>query len=140
MPTIEKTPRKKRNGSRYSNPDSKHAISQKIYNSSIWRKLRKSYLMQHPLCEMCLTEDRTTPACEVHHIKEINTGTNELEMMNIAYDSNNLIALCSACHDKIHNKKPRRLYSDSTNDNDPRYINQDRRKIRINKVSKHSGK
>ena len=130
MPTIQKTRRTKhkRNGSRYSDPETKHAISQKIYNGTRWRNLRKSYLMEHPLCEMCLSEGITTPACEVHHIRHINVGNDELEMMDIAYDSNNLMALCSSCHDKIHNKKPRTLYKDASTDTPQRYINKDRRK------------
>ena len=127
MPTIQKT-RRKRNGSRYSDPETKHAISQKIYNGTRWRNLRRSYLMEHPLCEMCLSEGITTPACEVHHIRHINVGNDELEMMDIAYDSNNLMALCSSCHDKIHNKKPRTLYKDTPTDTPQRYINKDRRK------------
>lgn len=94
----------------------------------MWKNLRRSYLMEHPLCEMCLSEGITTPACEVHHIRHINVGNDELEMMDIAYDSNNLMALCSSCHDKIHGKKPRTLYKDASTDTPKRYINKDRRK------------
>ena len=132
MPTIQKAKRK-RNGSRYSDPETKHAISQKIYNSTRWKNLRRAYLMEHPLCEMCLSEGITTPACEVHHIRHINVGNDELEMMDIAYDPLNLMSLCSSCHDKIHNKKPRTLYKDASTDTPQRYVNKDRRK-KVNKT------
>lgn len=130
MPTIQKAKRTKhkRNGSRYSDPETKHAISQKIYNSTRWKNLRRAYLMEHPLCEMCLSEGITTPACEVHHIRHINVGNDELEMMDIAYDPLNLMSLCSSCHDKIHNKKPRILYKDASTDTPQQYVNKDRRK------------
>lgn len=103
----------------------------------MWKNLRRSYLMEHPLCEMCLSEGIITPACEVHHIRHINVGNDELEMMDIAYDSNNLMALCSSCHDKIHNKKPRTLYKDASTDTPKRYINKDRRKKKLKTYEIH---
>lgn len=75
---------------------------QKIYQTKTWRELRKAYLMQHPLCEMCLGKDVVKPTQEIHHKVPISTGTTPEEMMDIAFDSNNLIGLCKECHHEIH--------------------------------------
>ena len=58
-----------------------------------WKKLRAHFLLLHPLCEQCNSEDRLTAAEEVHHILPLaNGGTN---------DEDNLMALCKSCHSKI---------------------------------------
>lgn len=61
---------------------------------STWAKVRKTYLMQHPLCEQCQKEGRVTPAREVHHIKAISEGGDRL-------DPANFMAVCRACHQKF---------------------------------------
>ena len=61
--------------------------------------------MEHPLCEACLQEGKVTPADEIHHIRPISTGDNELQMKDIAYDPYNLMALCEYHHHQIHNNK-----------------------------------
>lgn len=76
----------------------------KLYNTQTWRRLREGYLMEHPLCENCLLVDKITPAKEVHHIKPISRGVDEYEMRCLAYDPNNLRALCEECHDEEHRK------------------------------------
>jgi len=58
-----------------------------------WKKLRAHFILLHPLCEQCKSEDRLTAAEEVHHILPLaNGGTN---------DEGNLMALCKSCHSKI---------------------------------------
>lgn len=99
MPTINK-PKKK---STYV----KHTVTSKAYNSD-WKKLRDSYLMISPLCEMCLLEDKTTPTEEIHHVKPLSTAKDELEMMELLLDSNNLMALCKNHHHQIHNELRKR--------------------------------
>lgn len=74
----------------------------KPYNN-LWTILRNSYLMEHPLCEKCLLDNKIVAAEEVHHIKPILKGENELEQREIMLDSNNLMALCRDCHKKMHN-------------------------------------
>lgn len=59
-----------------------------------WRKVRKTYLLQHPLCEECEKHGRVTPAKEVHHIKAISEGGDRL-------NPDNLMAVCRACHQKF---------------------------------------
>ena len=104
MPTINKTTKKypqqyKRHG--------QQAEIAKIYNSSIWQKLRKTYMAAHPICEVCQLEGIIKPAVEIHHIREISNGTSIEQMQDIAYDYNNLQALCVECHHKIHTNRHR---------------------------------
>lgn len=102
MPTIFK-PKKK---TEYKKHGKNEQIS-KIYNSTKWVNLRKAYLMEHPLCEECEKAGIVRAATEVHHVYEISNGNTEIEMEDIAlnpwkYDG--LMALCSDCHHKIHQK------------------------------------
>lgn len=99
MPTIYKPKRK------HTLPYKKHNKQgdiQKLYNSTTWQKLRNSYLMEHPLCENCLKHNKVTPATCVHHKLIISSKESELEMRNVAFDSNNLMSLCNDCHNKFH--------------------------------------
>lgn len=70
--------------------------------SDTWRKMRQSYIMTHPLCEVCLADGRTTPAEDVHH-KE--TFVNKQNWQEYAYNSNNLVSVCKHCHGLIHTQK-----------------------------------
>lgn len=97
MPTINK-PQKKRVYKK--NP--KNQVIASIYANSIWRNLRNSYLMEHPLCEYCLHNGITKPAEEVHHVIYISSGKDENEMKDIAFNKDNLIALCGDCHHHVH--------------------------------------
>ena len=113
MPTLPKPSKK------YSYESRKHGntkIIQSIYNTTIWKNLRSAYLQQHPLCEVCLQDDKINPAVEVHHIKPISSGKDEWQMRDIAYDSNNLLALCQDCHHKIHNNERKIKRKKSNND------------------------
>lgn len=104
MPTINKPKKKQVKQGR-----SKEASE--IYNNSRWKKLRNAYLMQHPLCEECLRllDDgiidisEVQPTKEIHHINPILTGESRLEMEELAYDGNNLMALCQHHHHQLHN-------------------------------------
>lgn len=100
MPTINKG--KKINN--YVRHGKAKEIWQNIYNTSEWRKLRQAYIISHPLCERCLERNIIAPATEVHHITPISTATNEMEMKDLGYNENNLMALCEKCHHEIHNK------------------------------------
>lgn len=99
MPTLDLTsistaPRQRKDG--------QSAIIAKLYVSPRWRKMRKWYLIQHPICEECLKEGRVTVATEVHHKRPIATGEDEAEMTTLAYDYGNIIALCHDCHVNAH--------------------------------------
>lgn len=74
----------------------------KIYNSRIWRNLRISYLMENPLCEECLKNNKVVGAIDVHHKIPISRGKNLEEKRIIGYDYNNLKSLCKDCHKLQH--------------------------------------
>jgi len=61
-----------------------------------WKELSERYRKHHPLCEDCLANDKTVPACEVHHIVPISVDPSlRLEWANLA-------ALCNTCHAGRH--------------------------------------
>lgn len=101
MPTITKIPKRK---SKYEKHDKNAEIAQ-IYNTSIWKNLRKAQLIKCPLCEHCLEKGIITPATQVHHIWEISNGTTLEEMKGIAYNPKNLQSLCEKCHREEHLKR-----------------------------------
>lgn len=73
-----------------------------IYDNKYWKKLRMKYKNSHPLCELCLLEDRSVPADDIHHKKIISYGKTFQERWNLLLDESNLIALCHDCHAKLH--------------------------------------
>ena len=74
-----------------------------IYNSREWKELRIAKLRSTDgLCEECLKEGIMTPARCVHHVEPIETARTKDEMKRLAFDVNNLKALCFACHARIH--------------------------------------
>lgn len=100
MPTINRLPRKS-----YAKTNKVADIHKNVYNTSLWRLIRQAYLMEHPLCEECLKQGKTTPATQVHHKQEIATGETIEQMQTIGFDYSNLEALCSTCHQLHHAKK-----------------------------------
>lgn len=63
----------------------------KFYNSRTWRKLRRSFLDENPLCVTCEANGEVTPATVADHIVPINKGGAEL-------DVSNLQPMCARCH------------------------------------------
>lgn len=59
-----------------------------------WKRIRDSYVKEHPLCEKCLEQGIYKAAEEVHHKLPLAEGG--------THDRNNLISLCKSCHAKIH--------------------------------------
>lgn len=103
MPTIELPPKKKRSTKeRGYKPTERAAMASNLYNTDTWRKIRRSYLMEHPLCEICEEMGRITYATDVHHKDHISEAQNELDAMDRAFDSSNLMALCHKCHMHYH--------------------------------------
>ena len=74
-----------------------------IYNSREWKELRIAKLRStNGLCEECLKGGIVTSARCVHHVVPIETARTKEEMKRLAFDVNNLRALCFACHARIH--------------------------------------
>ncbi|AFC28384.1 electron transporter [Paenibacillus mucilaginosus 3016] len=69
-----------------------------FYKSSSWLSTRQAVLSRdNHLCQHCLQEQRLTPAVMVHHIQEVRKD------WEVRLDLDNLISLCDACHNKVHN-------------------------------------
>ena len=83
---------------------------QRLLNDRRWCELRIAYLREHPLCERCIREGKAagvpegyiTPAIDVHHRVPVETAKTLQEMERLAYDWNNLEALCIPCHSRTH--------------------------------------
>lgn len=76
---------------------------QEIYNTTLWKRMRLAKLMNNPLCEVCLLENKTTLGEDVHHLISFLTVNNPVERDKLAFDSNNLLTVCRECHNNIHN-------------------------------------
>ena len=75
---------------------------QKLLNSKRWKELRIWKLESNPLCERCQEEGFVRSAIDVHHIIPIESAKTQEEMERLAFDPNNLKALCISCHVKTH--------------------------------------
>lgn len=76
--------------------------STKYYSSKQWRLLRNSYIRQHPLCEICLKNNKVTPAEHVHHIQPFLRGITDTQRWNLLLDRDNLMSVCRDCHNELH--------------------------------------
>ena len=88
----------------------KNWIHKNIYNTDRWRKLRNSYLAEHPLCEECLKNGKSVLAEHIHHINEITNGKTDEEMLELGFNPNNLESLCHDCHKQLHDKNKEDKY------------------------------
>ena len=66
------------------------ALHGNIYRLARWQRLRLKVLVERPLCETC-----GRPATEVHHRISID------ERPDLAFDRDNLMALCASCHSRL---------------------------------------
>lgn len=69
--------------------------------------MRIAYLDTHPTCEICAQKGVLSAAVDVHHRVSFTefVGLKRLEM---AFNPNNLMALCKECHTNIHLHEKRR--------------------------------
>lgn len=72
-----------------------------IYNSRIWKGLRRDHLAKEPLCRYCSAHGDIVAANIVDHIKP-HRGDEAL-----AFDPDNLQSLCKTCHDTHADAKDR---------------------------------
>ena len=85
--------RRKKQRQEDSEPARKEA--KRFYNSERWRRTSNRYKEAHPLCERCLAKGFwDAPSEETHHIKSLR------EHPELAFDWDNLEALCKTCHGK----------------------------------------
>ena len=74
-------------------PNTQRTTYQHMY-STRWHKARVSFLRSNPLCTICLSDGRTTPATVIDHI------TPHKGDYSLFWDENNWQALCTLCHNK----------------------------------------
>ena len=60
-----------------------------------WRKLRSSWIRQHPMCAECTRQGRATQGIDVDHIAPF-IGIND----SLRLDRRNLQTLCRLCHNR----------------------------------------
>lgn len=98
MPTINKRPKKQ-----FTNKSQEaYRKRRKIYNTKRWQRMRDAKLMEQPLCYVCQLEGKTVLASQIHHLRTFTQEDDENKMNALAYDSNNLVALCYHHHYCIH--------------------------------------
>lgn len=59
-----------------------------------WRRISRAFLADHPFREICRKEGRIAEATIAHHILPVKEGGTD--------DEQNLMALCRACHSRLH--------------------------------------
>jgi len=71
--------------------------SHPLYHTAVWQRVREAVLTRdNYLCQRCLKRRRLQPANTVHHIKPLD------KYPELALVMDNLISLCSTCHNQIH--------------------------------------
>ena len=74
-------------------------MTKDFYKSTKWKTKRTNILKRDSyLCQECKRYGKTTGATTVHHVKPLEFN------YELRLDSNNLISLCSVCHDKMHDR------------------------------------
>jgi 5-methylcytosine-specific restriction protein A len=89
------TEHEKKARAHYPTRPSEHA---NLYNYG-WTKIRRVFLMQHPICKRCEDKGRLTPATVVDHIVPHKGDT------ALFYDPANFQPLCASCHAIKTNKE-----------------------------------
>lgn len=74
-------------------------FSDKFYHSKKWKNIR-AFVLQRDfyVCQICKIPNSNT----VHHIKELTLQN--IDDASISINPDNLVTLCSRCHNLIHNK------------------------------------
>lgn len=96
MPWIDKPKRKNNNSGKYKN-------RQEVYNTTLWRRMRMSKLMEQPLCEVCLMMGKTTLAEHIHHKISFLEAKDIYERDELAFSYENLMSVCQEHHNSLHN-------------------------------------
>lgn len=79
-------------------------VAAPFYKSKRWLNKRARILRRDEyLCQECKRYGRSVPATTVHHIHPIE------DRPDLALVSENLISLCSKCHDAMHNRNSDKL-------------------------------
>lgn len=75
-----------------------------FYKTTKWKHKRERILRRDEyLCQECKRYGKTTPATTVHHIEPLDSKP------DLRLDGSNLISLCDACHNKMHDRDTNEL-------------------------------
>ena len=75
------------------------------YKSGKWKRKRAAILKRDKyLCQECKKYGRQRDAVTVHHKKHVENNP------ELAYENDNLVSLCQACHNKMHPEKGGKRY------------------------------
>lgn len=75
-----------------------------FYKTAKWKRKRGGILKRDDyLCRECKRYGKTTPATTVHHVNQLERHP------ELALVSANLISLCNACHDSMHDRATNQL-------------------------------
>ena len=69
MPTLNLQKKTKKETNQRNEHTPNRELRHKYYNTPEWKKLRETYIKEHPLCEDCLNEGKVVPAEDIHHIR-----------------------------------------------------------------------
>lgn len=75
---------------------------ERYYSSPEWKRIRKAFIQYHPICECCLQDKRVKETEEIHHIIAFDDQPTELLKYALFTDDDNLLNLCSKCHNSFH--------------------------------------
>lgn len=70
-----------------------------LYDTALWKKLRKQHLLKQPLCKECKKKNIIKTAIVVDHIQP-HRGSRAL-----FFDTDNYQSLCISCHNKKSRKE-----------------------------------
>lgn len=99
----------------------------RLIHTAQWLRLRRAVLTAHPVCERCEAAGYMSAATEVHHRRPVECGFSLREKSQLMFDSDNLMALCHACHVAIHTEMGR-----SGKEATRRRVDEQVRNIRVN--------
>lgn len=75
-----------------------------FYKKPRWISKREKILKRDEyMCRECKRYGKTTGANTVHHIYPLK------QRPDLAFNSNNLLSLCSKCHDRMHDRSNNEL-------------------------------
>lgn len=91
------------------NPEYRRIVTGRKWQELRGLKMLKNAIDNGGFCQECVKHyftggPRPRKATEVHHIVPIESAHTREEMEALAYDENNLIALCSECHHEAHRR------------------------------------
>ena len=86
------------------------AMAARIRSSERWRKVRRSQLSGHPLCQDPFGEHKrrntTETATQVHHVIGL------IDRPELAFHASNLMSVCTACHARLEREHRKAVAGD----------------------------